>query len=314
MKEKQKSRYQTARRVLMFWTLFVGIGAVVGAAGLLLDPSGKSMGMDVLLPYFQKLPFADVLFQNYRFSGIALLIVNGATNLTAFVLMLCKKRLGVTLGGIFGITLMLWIGIQFYLFPLNVLSTAYFVFGLCQAATGYAAWVFARQEAFRFCAADYPHVGEDPGHLVVYFSRMGYTKKLAYETANRSGAKLFEVQTTERTEGTAGFWWCGRFGMHRWGMKIKEMPENLESYRQVTIVTPVWVFSLCAPLREFCKRAHGKIRSVDYVIVHFMRNAKFLGVAQEADTLLGTNATDVKSISSHFGSFHVTDASRKIAP
>ncbi|MBO4871933.1 MAG: hypothetical protein J5496_00770 [Lachnospiraceae bacterium] len=140
------SRYNTARKWLIFWTLFIGIGAVAGGLSMILDPSGKLLHIDGMLPYFQKLPFADVLFQDLLFSGFALLIVNGLTNLTAAVLLLRKKRLGVILGGIFGITLMLWICIQFYMFPLNFMSTAYFLFGLCQAATGYAAWRILKKE------------------------------------------------------------------------------------------------------------------------------------------------------------------------
>ena len=89
-----RSRYETARRILVFWTLFIGIGAVGGAAMMLLDPSGKTMGMDGMLPYFQVFPFADVLFQNFTFSGWALLIVNGLTNLTAALLLLRRKPLG----------------------------------------------------------------------------------------------------------------------------------------------------------------------------------------------------------------------------
>ena len=104
-----RSRFQTARRFLIFWTLFIGLGAVGGALMMLLDPSGRAMGMDAMLPYFQVLPFADVLFQDLTFSGIALLIVNGWTNLTAAVLLLLRKRSGILLGGIFGVTLMLWI-------------------------------------------------------------------------------------------------------------------------------------------------------------------------------------------------------------
>ena len=80
-KMKQHSRYQTTRRLLIFWTLFVAIGAVGGAIGMLLDPSGKLMGIDTMLPYFQVLPFAEVVFQDFTFSGYALLIVNGLTNL-----------------------------------------------------------------------------------------------------------------------------------------------------------------------------------------------------------------------------------------
>ena len=144
--EKKVSRYHIARKWLIFWTLFIGIGAVAGALSMIIDPSGKSLHMDGMLPFFQVLPFADVLFQDFLFSGFALLIVNGLTNLTAAVLLLKKKKIGVILGGIFGITLMLWISIQFYIFPLNFMSTVFFVFGICQAVTGYATWVFLQQE------------------------------------------------------------------------------------------------------------------------------------------------------------------------
>lgn len=42
------------------------------------------------------LPFAEMLFQDFVFSGMALLIVNGLTNLPAAALLLRKKALGVT--------------------------------------------------------------------------------------------------------------------------------------------------------------------------------------------------------------------------
>ena len=141
-----KSRCSTARKWLIFWTLFIGIGAVAGGLSMIVDPSGKALHMDEMLPYFQKLPFAEALFQDFLFSGFALLVVNGLTNLTAAALLFRKKKIGVILGGIFGVTLMLWICIQFYLFPLNFMSSVYFVFGLCQAITGYAAWKRLRRE------------------------------------------------------------------------------------------------------------------------------------------------------------------------
>lgn len=141
-----KSRYHSARKWLIFWTLFIGIGAVAGGLSMILDPSGKLLHMDAMLPFFQVLPFAVALFQDFLFSGFALLIVNGLTNLTAAVLLLRKKKLGVILGGVFGITLMLWICIQFYMFPLNFMSTIFFVFGLCQTITGCAAWMLLQRE------------------------------------------------------------------------------------------------------------------------------------------------------------------------
>ena len=198
--------------------LFIGIGAVAGATEMLVDPSGKAMGMAAMLPYFQVLPFAEYVFQDFVFSGIALLIVNGLSNLTAAGLLFARKKAGVILGGVFGVTLMLWICIQFVIFPLNVMSTLYFIFGLAQACTGYAAYVFLRQESFSVDTAKYKNIGRDKTRLVVYFSRMGYTKRTAYEAADALGANIYEIKATERTEGTLGFWWCGRYGMHRWPM------------------------------------------------------------------------------------------------
>lgn len=292
---KEKSRFKKARAILIFWTLFIGLGAVSGAAAMLIDPSGKFMGMDAMLPYFKKLPFADVLFKDFVFSGIALLIVNGLTNLVAATLLFLKKKSGIVLGGVFGVTLMLWICIQFYMFPFNFMSTAYFIFGLCQALTGYAASVFYRQEHFKFDINDYPAVGTDGERLVVYFSRMGYVKKIAYETANKSGACVYEIKSTERTEGTLGFWWCGRFAMHRWGMPIEPISEDLTRYKSVTICSPVWDSSLAAPVREFCKQSAGKIKEVDYVLVHHM-NMPFLNAADEADEILGVKRSRVRSV------------------
>ena len=299
---KQHSRYQTARRLLIFWTLFVAIGAVGGALGMLLDPSGKLMGMDTMLPYFQILPFAEIVFQDFTFSGCALLIVNGLTNLTAAGLLLAKKRAGVIAGGIFGVTLMLWICIQFYMFPLNFMSTAFFVIGFCQAATGYAAWVFDRQEQFAVLESDYPNIGTNPKRLVVYFSRMGYVKKQAMEEANRTGAALYEVRSTERTEGTLGFWWCGRYGMHRWAMPIEPVSVDLMQYDHVTICSPIWVFALAAPVRSFCQQASGKIREADYILVHH-QNSRYENAAQEMDGLLGINHTQLRSIRCREGVF-----------
>ena len=293
--EKTYSRYRPARRALLFWTIFIGIGAVAGASAMLIDPSGGLMGMDAMLPYFQKLPFAETVFQDFVFSGISLLIVNGISNLTAAGLLIANKRIGAMLGGVFGITLMLWICIQFYMFPLNFMSTAYFIFGFIQAITGYMTVVFYDQEHFTVSESDYPNIGSDPTKLVVYFSRMGYTKKKALEAADRTGAEIYEVRAAERTSGTLGFWWCGRYGMHRWAMPIEDIGVQLEKYDHVTVCSPVWVFNLCAPMREFCKKASGRIRSADYILVHHQKSL-YANAADEMDRLLGLKYTLVVSV------------------
>lgn len=299
---KNHSRYNTARKILIFWCLFIGVGALFGSACMLAKPDGSLMGMQGLLPFFQVLPFANVLFQDFVFPGISLLCVNGIPNLIAAALMLKKKRSGTVMGGILGLVLMAWIAIQFVIFPSNFMSNIYFTFGILQFLTGLAAFIFYKQEHFPFDTHDYPLVGSHGDTLVVYFSRMGYTRKLAYCAANETGADIYEVESAERTDGTPGFWWCGRYGMHGWDMPIKEIKVDLGSYQNVIICSPIWVFGPAAPMRSFCCAAKSKIKHVRYILVHHM-GAPFEKAADEMDRLLGIRREGFTSVRCHIGNY-----------
>ena len=85
-------RYKRIKKILLFWCLVIGIAAVYGSICMLIDPTGKLLQMNEMLPYFQVLPFSDILFQNYIFSGICLLIVNGISNLIASYLIIKDKK------------------------------------------------------------------------------------------------------------------------------------------------------------------------------------------------------------------------------
>ena len=55
-------RYKITEKFLIFWYLFAGIEAVIGSIGMFIDPSGKLMMMDTMLPYFSVLPFSEIWF------------------------------------------------------------------------------------------------------------------------------------------------------------------------------------------------------------------------------------------------------------
>ena len=293
-------RYKITRKFLIFWCLFVGIGALWGSINMFIDPTGKLLQMDKMLPCFQVLPFSNILFQNYIFPGIALLIVNGISNLVAAYLLIKNKKSGIILGTIFGLTLMFWITIQFIIFPTNILSITYFVVGIIQLITGYMTYVFYTQEQFKFDTNEYKNIGKNKDVLVVYFSRMVYTKKVAYEEAEKQKADIIELRAKEKTENTSGFWWCGRYGMHKWKMPIYDIDVDLKAYKKVIIVSPIWVFNVSAPIREFCYKYSENINSVEYIFVHFM-NTKFENVANEVDNILNKKREKFTSICMRIG-------------
>jgi hypothetical protein len=131
-----KNKLKRLRKIQLFWGFFIGIGAWLGALMMIFEPSGATFGMVGLLPAFQKLPFAEIFFQDFFFPGIALLLVNGLTNTLSVIMIYRRNKYAALSGMICGIILMLWISLQFYIFPLNFMSTLYFIFGILQAVNG----------------------------------------------------------------------------------------------------------------------------------------------------------------------------------
>jgi len=130
------------RNIQLFWGFFIGIGAYFGAFMMFYDTSGITFGMAPMLPFFQKLPFPEIFFQNFLFSGIALLTANGLSNTISVILILRRNKYAPLSGMVCGLILMLWICVQFYIFTLNFMSTLYFIFGILQATNG---WIYLRR-------------------------------------------------------------------------------------------------------------------------------------------------------------------------
>ncbi len=135
-----KMKTKTLRSTVIFWSLFIGTGALWGTTMMFIDPTGAMWGMSPLLEYMRVLPFPDIFFRNLIFSGIALLFANGITNIITFMLLKKKYRYASIAVIVCGVILMLWTGIQFIVFPLNFLSTLYFAFGVLQMLTGCFLW------------------------------------------------------------------------------------------------------------------------------------------------------------------------------
>lgn len=295
-------RYKKTKKILLFWCLLVGIGALYGSICMFIDPTGELLKMDTMLPYFNVLPFSDILFQNYIFSGISLLIVNGISNLIASYLIIKDKKLGFILGTIFGITLMMWITIQFIILPTNFLSISYFIIGFLQFIIGLITIIFYTQSRFSLDISKYNNVGKNNDCVVVYFSRMGYTKKIAYEEANEIGANIVELKTKEKTQGTHGFWWCGRFGMHKWRMNIENIDVDIKKFKKVYIVSPIWVFNISSPVRDFLYKYKDQIKKHEYIFSHFMK-CNFKYVANQMDHILGNKRDCLTSYCVRYGKF-----------
>lgn len=116
------------------------------------------------------------------------------------------------------------------------------------------------------------------------------------------GAAVYELRAAERTEGTLGFWWCGRYGMHRWTMPIAPIDVDPAKYAHVTIVSPIWVFALAGAVARLLRRGRRKIRTADYILVHHTRG-QYENAAREVDALLGIHHTALRSVQCKVGRY-----------
>ncbi|CAH2717027.1 hypothetical protein BACCIP111895_04216 [Neobacillus rhizosphaerae] len=86
---------------------FVGVGAVSAGWGLIMEPSGKALGLP--LDFLGNSPFAD-----YLIPGIALFSINGIASLIgAFLAFRTHRFIGMTTL-VLGIAMIIWISVQVY--------------------------------------------------------------------------------------------------------------------------------------------------------------------------------------------------------
>ena len=124
-------------KFLKFLTLFIGIGAVIGAVMMWIDPSGQMWGGEPLLEMLRaKMPWPDIFFKNFIPSGFVLLFLNGFTQFAAAFLLFKKHRLASYTVLACGIILMLWIVLEWWVWGFNAMSNIFFVLGLIEAVVG----------------------------------------------------------------------------------------------------------------------------------------------------------------------------------
>ena len=123
-------------------TLFIGIGAVVGATMMWVDPTGKMWGMEPLLEMLrEKMPWPDILFKDFIPSGYVLLALNGLPQFIATIMLIKRLRPAPYVVIACGIILMLWIVLEWWVWGFNAMSNIYFVLGMLEVV---AAIVYLR--------------------------------------------------------------------------------------------------------------------------------------------------------------------------
>ncbi|SMX43888.1 flavodoxin [Actibacterium lipolyticum] len=86
--------------------------------------------------------------------------------------------------------------------------------------------------------------------LIVYYSLGGTTRRLARQLAEKLNADVSEIKCPRYGAGTLNYLRAGFDGARKFTPQI-EMPKAPAGYDAVLIGGPVWVSTICAPLRSY---------------------------------------------------------------
>jgi hypothetical protein len=120
---------KAARGFLIVVSILNGVAGLVCGALFVAAPDGRVVQAGALLPVIQGLPLASVLFQDFLWIGVAMLLVLGLPNSLAAVMLLRKSESQYVATLVAGVLLVLWCGFEL-MFMLNVPAAGYFVVGL----------------------------------------------------------------------------------------------------------------------------------------------------------------------------------------
>ena len=92
--------------------------------------------------------------------------------------------------------------------------------------------------------------------LVVYFSRTGYTRKIAADIAAACGADIERIQEPRDRSGIWGYLRSGREAWKKRLVDIRPVTKHPPDYDLIVLGTPVWASNICSPVRSYIA-AHG---------------------------------------------------------
>jgi len=100
--------------------------------------------------------------------------------------------------------------------------------------------------------------------LVVYYSKTGYTRKIAQDIAKQLDADLEEITDQKKRTGLFGFVSGGRDALTKKETNISEMKKNPAAYDLVILGTPIWAGNITPAVRTYINRYQDSLPPVAF--------------------------------------------------
>ena len=136
--------------------------------------------------------------------------------------------------------------------------------------------------------------------LVVYYSRTGNTEKVAAELAQALGADTEAIIDKKNRKGPIGWLVAGKDSTKKIPADIEEPKKDPTWYDLVVIGTPVWAWTVSAPVLAYLQKFSGKFPEVAFFLTFDGNMEKTFGdmataAGKQPKATLAVHAKDIKS-------------------
>jgi flavodoxin len=136
--------------------------------------------------------------------------------------------------------------------------------------------------------------------LVVHYSRTGNTEKVAAEMAKALGADTETIVDQKNRKGPIGWLTAGRDSTKKIPANIEEPKKDPTWYDLVVVGTPVWAWTVSAPVLAYLQKYAGKFPEVAFFLTFDGNMEKTFGdmataAGKQPKATLAVHAKHIKS-------------------
>ncbi len=103
-------------------------------------------------------------------------------------------------------------------------------------------------------------------HLLVYYSRTGFTRKAAEEIARHLDCDIEEITEKKKRSGSIGYLGGIKDSLLKKKVEIEPPQHDPSEYNAVIIGTPVWANKPCLPVLEWASQMGGQITTAAFFL------------------------------------------------
>lgn len=123
--------------------------------------------------------------------------------------------------------------------------------------------------------------------LIVYYSRTGTTRKIAENISKALNADIEEIIDLKNRKGIIGYIMAGRDAMKNRLTRIKPIDKKPSKYDLIIIGSPVWAWSLSAPVRTYVHQNKPYMKGKKFAYFCTMGGSGFEKLFAQLEELTG---------------------------